>query len=209
MSSLRKLVNEYKDDLRNGINWVIFWKEGRSWGSMCVYMNITKTGKKVINNQYKKDLEEICNKDPHAIALNGDIYSLFSKGAKVSDMVDAVRYYHEKLYRSTSLENFIEDYTEKEKAKRQNENTVSEKQSNNNTRVAINELKNSNVVYAVNELKNSNIVCDVNKSNSNTTMDTTACTLYGSNKRSPPILQNGYYDLVHCKSERGSISKWY
>lgn len=197
MSSLRKLVNEYKDDLRNGINWVIFWKEGRSWGGMCVYMNITKTGEKVINNQYKKDLEEICNKDPHAIALNGNIYSLFSKGAKVSDMVDAVRYYHEKLYRSTSLENFIEDYTEKEKAKRQNENTVSEKQSNNNT------------IVATNAFKNSNIVCDVNESKSNATMDTIVYMLAGSNKRSPPILQNGYYDLVHCKSERGSISKWY
>lgn len=197
MSSLRKLVNEYKDDLRNGINWVIFWKEGRSWGGMCVYMNITKTGEKVIDNQYKKDLEEICNKDPHAIALNGDIYSLFSKGAKVSDMVDAVRYYHEKLYRSTSLENFIEDYTEKEKTKKQNENTVLGKQSNND------------VTVATNVFQNSNVVCDVNKSNSNTTMDTIVYMLAGSNKRSPPILQNGYYDLVHCKSERGSISKWY
>ena len=31
MASLRDIVSEYQDDLRNGIAWLAFWREGRSW----------------------------------------------------------------------------------------------------------------------------------------------------------------------------------
>ena len=30
MASLRDVVSEYQDDLRNGIAWLAFWREGRS-----------------------------------------------------------------------------------------------------------------------------------------------------------------------------------
>ena len=29
MASLRDMVSEYQDDLRNGIAWLAFWREGR------------------------------------------------------------------------------------------------------------------------------------------------------------------------------------
>ena len=51
MSSLRKMVNEYKDDLQEGITWVIFWKEGRSWESSHVYI-VVNGGEEIIDNMY-------------------------------------------------------------------------------------------------------------------------------------------------------------
>ena len=109
MSSLRKMVNEYKDDLREGITWVIFWKEGRSWKSSHVYMDINE-GEDIIGNEYKEELEEILRKDPHAIALNGYIHGMFFEDATINHMVDAVKHYYEEQV--ISLENFIECYSE-------------------------------------------------------------------------------------------------
>ena len=110
MSSLRKMVNEYKDDLREGITWVIFWKEGRSWESSHVYI-VVNGGEEIIDNEYKEELETILQKDPHAIALNGYIHGMFFEDATINHMIDAVKYYYEE-WKSCSLENFIECYSE-------------------------------------------------------------------------------------------------
>ncbi len=110
MSSLRKMVNEYKDDLQEGITWVIFWKEGRSWESSHVYTEI-RDGEEIIDNEYKEELETILQKDPHAIALNGYIHGMFFEDATINHMIDAVKYYYEE-WKSCSLENFIECYSE-------------------------------------------------------------------------------------------------
>ena len=110
MSSLRKMVNEYKDDLQEGITWVIFWKEGRSWESSHVYTEI-RDGEEIIDNEYKEELETILQKDPHAIALNGYIHEMFFEDATINHMIDAVKYYYEE-WKSCSLENFIECYSE-------------------------------------------------------------------------------------------------
>ena len=109
MSSLRKMVNEYKDDLREGITWVIFWKEGRSWESSHVYI-VVNGGEEIIENEYKEELETILQKDPHAIALNGYIHGMFFEDATINHMVDAVKHYYEEQV--ISLENFIECYSE-------------------------------------------------------------------------------------------------
>ena len=36
MASLRDSVKDYQEELRDGIAWVAFWKEGRSWNEMCI-----------------------------------------------------------------------------------------------------------------------------------------------------------------------------
>ena len=33
MASLRDTVKDYQDELRDGIAWVAFWKQGRSWNA--------------------------------------------------------------------------------------------------------------------------------------------------------------------------------
>ena len=134
MSSLRKMVNEYKDDLREGITWVIFWKEGRSWKSSHVYMDINE-GEDIIGNEYKEELEEILRKDPHAIALNGYIHGMFFEDATINHMVDAIKHYYEEQV--ISLENFIECYSEwsmdlkEEKTQNIGEKTETEQISDN------------------------------------------------------------------------------
>ena len=89
---------------------MIFWKEGRSWESSHVYTEI-RDGEEIIDNEYKEELETILQKDPHAIALNGYIHGMFFEDATINHMIDAVKYYYEE-WKSCSLENFIECYSE-------------------------------------------------------------------------------------------------
>ena len=40
MASLRQLINAYKEDLMDGIQWVVFWKNGRSWHADIIFTEI-------------------------------------------------------------------------------------------------------------------------------------------------------------------------
>lgn len=40
MASLRDIVKDYQDELRTGIVWVAFWKEGRSWNADYFYLEL-------------------------------------------------------------------------------------------------------------------------------------------------------------------------
>ena len=40
MASLRDMVSEYQDDLRNGIAWLAFWREGRSWQAEAFHLDL-------------------------------------------------------------------------------------------------------------------------------------------------------------------------
>ena len=43
MASLRDIVSEYQDDLRNGIAWLAFWREGRSWQAEAFHLDLDDT----------------------------------------------------------------------------------------------------------------------------------------------------------------------
>ena len=43
MASLRDTVKEYQEELRDGIAWVAFWKEGRSWNAEYFHLDVTGT----------------------------------------------------------------------------------------------------------------------------------------------------------------------
>ncbi len=43
MASLRDMVSEYQDDLRNGIAWLAFWREGRSWQAEAFHLDLDDT----------------------------------------------------------------------------------------------------------------------------------------------------------------------
>ena len=40
MASLRQLINAYKEDLMDGIQWVVFWKNARSWHADIIFTEI-------------------------------------------------------------------------------------------------------------------------------------------------------------------------
>ena len=42
MASLRDSVKDYQEELRDGIAWVAFWKEGRSWNLLLQYLQAVR-----------------------------------------------------------------------------------------------------------------------------------------------------------------------
>lgn len=42
MASLRDSVKDYQEELRDGIAWVAFWKEGRSWNAELFHLEVQK-----------------------------------------------------------------------------------------------------------------------------------------------------------------------
>ena len=40
MASLRDSVKDYQEELRDGIAWVAFWKEGRSWNAELFHLEV-------------------------------------------------------------------------------------------------------------------------------------------------------------------------
>lgn len=39
MASLRDTVKQYQEELRDGIAWIAFWREGRSWNGEDFYLD--------------------------------------------------------------------------------------------------------------------------------------------------------------------------
>ncbi len=117
MTGLRKLVAEYADDLRDGIQWVVFWKEKGKWKAERYFFETGSDGEEYLIDSDKKELEEIYQKDPKAIPLNGYIHGMFYEDASISHMVTAVRYYYSDTggYR---MENFLEEFSLKRQEKK-------------------------------------------------------------------------------------------
>ena len=67
MASLRSVVNEYREELRDGIAEVVFWKEGKGWNAASFWLDT--------NDNFEADdlaeLNDILSKDPSAIVVNG------------------------------------------------------------------------------------------------------------------------------------------
>ena len=62
MASLRDTVKDYQDELRDGIAWVAFWKQGRSWNAEYFHLDMDDTLYPVDRSR----LEEIKSTDPAA-----------------------------------------------------------------------------------------------------------------------------------------------
>ena len=67
MASLRDKVKELQEDLRDGIAWVAFWKEGRSWNAEAFHLEMGD----YLYPEDKSRLMEIRETDPAAVVVNG------------------------------------------------------------------------------------------------------------------------------------------
>lgn len=67
MASLRDTVREYQDDLRSGIAWLTFWREGRSWHGEAFHLDMSD----YLYPEDKMRLAEIQATDPKAVVVNG------------------------------------------------------------------------------------------------------------------------------------------
>ena len=91
MASLRDVVSEYQDDLRNGIAWLAFWREGRSWQAEAFHLDLDDT----LYPEDRARLAEIQAADPRAIVVNGFYSGYLSEEMSVAELAAGVRHHYD------------------------------------------------------------------------------------------------------------------
>ena len=91
MASLRDVVSEYQDDLQNGIAWLAFWREGRSWQAEAFHLDLDDT----LYPEDRARLAEIQAADPRAIVVNGYYSGYLSEEMSVAELVAGVRHHYD------------------------------------------------------------------------------------------------------------------
>ena len=91
MASLRDTVKDYQDELRDGIAWVAFWKQGRSWNAEYFHLDMDDT----LYPEDRSRLEEIKSTDPAAVILNGYYCGHLGEDMSLDELTAGVRYHYE------------------------------------------------------------------------------------------------------------------
>ena len=91
MASLRDIVSEYQDDLRNGIAWLAFWREGRSWQAEAFHLDLDDT----LYPEDRARLAEIQAADPRAIVVNGYYSGYLGEEMNVAELAAGVRHHYD------------------------------------------------------------------------------------------------------------------
>ena len=91
MASLRDIVSEYQDDLRNGIAWLAFWREGRSWQAEAFHLDLDDT----LYPEDRARLAEIQAADPQAVVVNGYYSGYLSEEMGVTELATGVRHHYD------------------------------------------------------------------------------------------------------------------
>lgn len=91
MASLRDTVKDYQDELRDGIAWVAFWKQGRSWNAEYFHLDMDDT----LYPEDRSRLEEIKSTDPAAVILNGYYCGHLGGDMSIDELTAGVRYHYE------------------------------------------------------------------------------------------------------------------
>ena len=102
MASLRDIVKQYQEELRDGIAWVAFWREGRSWNGDYFYLEANDA----LTAKDKSRLEEIRQKGPAAVMLNSYYCGYLGEDMTVDELTAGVRRHYENGYNSVA--DFIE-----------------------------------------------------------------------------------------------------
>ena len=95
MASLRQLINAYKEDLMDGIQWVVFWKNGRSWHADTIFTEIDDDNPDPeyvpISVDTKEYLEMIYRQNNKAIILNGYLYDNIEECETITELTRLIR----------------------------------------------------------------------------------------------------------------------
>lgn len=93
MASLREVVREHQDELKEGIAWVIFWKEGRSWYADYVYLE-TNDSLSAIDAEFAKRIIDV---DLDGVILNSYYCGHLGNGDDTSldELVNGVKWHYE------------------------------------------------------------------------------------------------------------------
>ena len=107
MASLRDAVKDYQDELRAGIAWVAFWREGRSWHGDHIYLETDDT----LTPEDRGRLQEIQAKDPAAVVLNGYYCGYLGEDMNLDGLTAGVRRHYENSY--NNIADFIEAHDDR------------------------------------------------------------------------------------------------
>ena len=102
MASLRDKVKELQEDLRDGIAWVAFWKEGRSWNAEYFHLEMGD----YLYPEDKSRLMEIRETDPTAVVVNGYYSGYLGEDMSLDELTAGVRHHYENGY--SNIKEFIE-----------------------------------------------------------------------------------------------------
>ena len=91
MASLRDMVKEHQEELRDGIAWVAFWKEGRSWNAEYFHLEMGD----YLYPEDKSRLAEIKEIDPAAVILNGYYCGQLGEDMNLDELTAGVRHHYE------------------------------------------------------------------------------------------------------------------
>ena len=91
MASLRDVVSEYQDDLRNGIAWLAFWREGRNWQAEAFHLDLDDT----LYPEDRARLAEIQAADPRAIVVNGYYSGYLGEEMNMAELAAGVRHHYD------------------------------------------------------------------------------------------------------------------
>lgn len=102
MASLRDKVKELQEDLRDGIAWVAFWKEGRSWNAEYFHLEMGD----YLYPEDRSRLMEIKEADPAAVVVNGYYSGYLGEDMSLDELTAGVRHHYENGY--SNIKEFIE-----------------------------------------------------------------------------------------------------
>lgn len=73
MASLRTMVGRFRNELREGVAYVAFWKNGRSWNAEAFWLDpgYFEDYGDAIEDDDAREMRQIINTDPNAIIVNG------------------------------------------------------------------------------------------------------------------------------------------
>lgn len=107
MASLRDAVKDNANELRDGIPWVVFWRDGRSWNSEAVFFSMDYAADTIDPDDIGR-LQHINQTDPRAVALNGYYCGRLGEDMTIDELTRGVRWHYENGY--NTLAAFIEEY---------------------------------------------------------------------------------------------------
>ena len=91
MASLREAVKNNQEELRDGIAWVVFWREGRSWNSESFHLEMDDT----FYPEDKARFAEIQAIDPKAVVLNSYYCGYLDESMSLNELAAGVRHHYE------------------------------------------------------------------------------------------------------------------
>jgi hypothetical protein len=86
------MVGRFRNELREGVAYVAFWKNGRSWGAEAFWLDPRYN---TIEEDDTREMWQIINTDPNAIIVNGFDSCPFDGKSTVEHMLEHIRWRYE------------------------------------------------------------------------------------------------------------------